>query len=71
MLQKTFKEQALSCARVIEWFSRFEKGDLGIEDQPSSGRNSSSRNDENIAKIREKLNKDHRYTIDELSEVKE
>jgi len=30
MLQEAFKEQALSRARVFEWFSRFEKGDLGI-----------------------------------------
>jgi len=69
MLQEAFKEQALSRARVFEWFSRFKKGALSIEDQPRSGRPSSSRNDENIAKICEKLNKDRRYTIDELSEV--
>ena len=54
---------------MFEWFSRFKNGDLSIEDQPRSGRPSSSRNDENIAKVREKLNKDHHYTIDELSEV--
>lgn len=69
MLQEAFKEQALSRAWVFEWFSRFKKGDLSIEDQPRSGRPSSSRNDENIAKIREKLNEDRRHTIDELSEV--
>jgi len=69
MLQEAFKEQALSRARVFEWFSRFKKGDLSTEDQPRSGRPSSSRNDENIVKIREKLNEDRRYTIDELSEV--
>ena len=44
-------------------------GDLSIEDQPRSGRPSSSRNDKNIAKIREKLNEDLRYTIDKLLEV--
>jgi len=54
---------------VFEWFSRFKKGDLSIEDQPRSGRPSGSRNDENIAKIREKLNEDRHYTNDELSEV--
>jgi len=54
---------------VFEWFSRFKKGDLSIKHQPRSGRPSSSRNDENIAKIHEKLNEDRRYTIDELSEV--
>jgi len=69
MLQEAFKEQALSRARVFEWFSRFKKGDLSIEDESRSGRPSSSRNDENIAKIREKLNEDRHYTIDELSEV--
>ena len=69
MLQEAFKEQALSCARVFEWFSCFKKEDLSIEDQPRSGRPSSSWNDENIAKIREKLNEDCRHTIDELSEI--
>ena len=69
MLQEAFKEQALSRARVFEWFSRFKKGDLSIEDQPRSGRPSSSPNDENITKIREKLNEDRHYTIDQLSEV--
>jgi len=57
MLQEAFKEQALSRARVFEWFSRFKKGDLSIEDQPCSGRPSSSRNDENITKIHENSTK--------------
>ena len=54
---------------MFEWFSRLKKGELSIEDQPRSGRPSSSRNDENIAKIHGKLNEDRRYTTDELSEV--
>ena len=69
MLQKAFKEQALSRARVFERFSRFKNGGLSIEDKPRSGRSSSSRNDENMAKIREKLKVGRRYAIDELSEV--
>jgi len=69
MLQGAFKEQALSRAQVFEWFSHFKKGDLSIEDQPHSERPSSSQNDENIAKIREKLNEDRHYTTDELLEV--
>ena len=69
MLQEPFKEQALSRAQVFEWFSHFKKRDLSIEDQPRSGHPSSSRNDENITKICEKLNEDRRYTTDELSEV--
>jgi len=69
ILQEAFREQTLSRVQVFELFSRFKKGDLGIEDRPRSGHPSSSRNDENIAKIHEKLNEDRRYTIDELSEV--
>jgi histone-lysine N-methyltransferase SETMAR len=63
---EAFKGKAETCGSV--WFSRFKKGDLSIEDQPRSGRHSSSR-DEKITKIREKPNEDRRYTIDELSEV--
>ena len=50
MLREAFKEEALSQARVYEWFSRFKRGDMSLEDQPRSGRHSTSRIDENIKK---------------------
>jgi len=34
MLRETFKGEALSQARVYEWFSRFKRGDMSLEDQP-------------------------------------
>jgi len=52
MLREAFKEEALSQARVYEWFSWFKSGDMSLEDQPRSGRPSTTRNDENIQKIR-------------------
>jgi len=51
MLREAFKEEALSQARVYEWVSRFKHGDMSLEDQPRSGRPSTSRTDENIQKI--------------------
>jgi len=33
MLQEAFKEEALSQARVYEWFSGFKRGDMSLEDQ--------------------------------------
>ena len=33
MLQEAFKEEALSQARVYEWFSQFKRGDMSLEDQ--------------------------------------
>ena len=66
MLREVFKEEALSQARVYEWFSRFKCGDMSLEDQPQSWRPSKSRNNENIQKIRDAIMFDHRRTIDEL-----
>ena len=76
-LREAFKEEALSQARVYEWFSRFKRGDMSLEDQPRSGRPSTSRTDENIQKIRDAIMFDrqkvrdaimfdHHQTIDEL-----
>jgi len=51
LLREAFKEEALSQARVYEWFSWFKRGDMSLEDQPRYGRPSTSRTDENIKKI--------------------
>ena len=48
LLREAFKEEALHQARVYEWFSRFKRGDMSLEDQPQSGRSSTSRTDKNI-----------------------
>jgi hypothetical protein len=66
MLRGAFKEETLSQARVYEWFSRFKRGDMSLEDQSRSGRLSTSRTDENIKKIRDAIMFDRRRTIDEL-----
>ena len=66
MLREAFKEDALSQARVYEWHSRFKHGDMSLEDQPRSGRLSTSRTNENIKKFRHAIMFDRRRTIDEL-----
>jgi hypothetical protein len=60
------KEEALSQARIYEWFSRFKHGDMSPEDQPRSGRPATNRSDENILKIRDAIMFDNRGIIDEL-----
>ena len=69
MLQKAFKEEALTRTQVFEWFVRFTRGEMSVEDHPHSGRPSTSHTDENVKKIQEKVNEDRRYTIDEISEA--
>jgi len=41
---------------------------MSCEDQPRSGRTSTCRNDENLEKVRNAINADRRWTIDEISE---
>ena len=65
MFREAFKEESLSQARVYEWFSRFKRGDMSLEDQPRSGCPSTSITDENIKKIRDVIMFDRRRTIDE------
>jgi len=69
MLQKAFKEEALSRTQVFEWFALFKRGEMSVEDHPHSGHLSTSRTDENVEKIQEKINEDCRYTSDEISEA--
>jgi len=42
---------------------------MSVEDHPHSVRPSTSRTDENVEKIQEKINEDRRYTIYEISEA--
>ena len=69
VLQKVFKEEALSRTQVFEWFAGFKKEEMSVEVHPHSGRPSTSRSDENVEKSRQKINEDRRYTIDEISEA--
>jgi len=62
LLRGAFKEEALSQTRVYEWVSRFKRGDMSLEDQPRSGRPSTSRTDENIQKIRDAIMFDRRLS---------
>jgi hypothetical protein len=42
---------------------------MSCEEQPRPGRPSTSRNDENLEKVRNAINADRRRIIDEISEI--
>jgi len=69
MLQKAFKEEALSKTQVYEWYSHFKGCEMSCKDQPRSGQPSTCRYDENLEKVRNTINADCRWTIDEISET--
>jgi hypothetical protein len=55
--------------QVYEWFNRFKRYEIFVEDQPRCGRLSTSRTDENVETVHHALLADHLRTIDEISEI--
>lgn len=69
MLKEAFGDDAMGKSQTYEWFRRFKEGRTSVEDDERSGRPSSGRNDENIARVREKILEDRRQTISDLCEA--
>lgn len=69
MLSTAYKEHALKRTQVYEWYLRFKRGDMSIEDIERPGRPSTSRTDENVEIICALVYEDRRRTIDELAEI--
>lgn len=66
MLQATYKDDALGKTQMFEWFFRFRKGQMSIDNQPHSGRPPTFRTDKNVYKIRIPIHEDSLRTIYEL-----
>ena len=69
VLKTAYGDSALSKTRVYEWFPRFKNGEMSIEDQPRSGRPTTSRSDENVDTINVLIREERRRTIDQLCEM--
>lgn len=68
MLQKCYGDNTLSKTTTNEWYLRFERGRDEIKDDHRSGRPSTSRNEENIEKVRSMLTENKKLTITELAD---
>jgi len=66
MDSRAFKEEVLSQARVYKWVCHFKRVEISLEEQPQSGRPSTSISNINIQKICDAIMFDSRRTIDEL-----
>ena len=69
MIQLAHKEVAMSRAMVFMWHKRFKDGREDVGDDERSGRPSTSRNDENLAKVRQVLNSDRRLSVRLIAEM--
>ncbi|RLU25678.1 hypothetical protein DMN91_001835 [Ooceraea biroi] len=62
-LQQAYGDAALSRAQVFKWFKVFSEGRESVEDESRSGKPSTSRNDENVKRIRDLVRSDRRLTV--------
>ena len=67
MLRTAFGEQCLSRAHIFEWHKRFKEGRDFVDDNPQSGRPTTSKTDDSVARVQEMIRANRRLTIRELS----
>jgi len=65
-LRTAFGEQCLIRAHIFEWHKRFKEGRDSVDDNPYSGRLTTSKTDNCVAQVRELIRANWRLTIHEL-----
>ena len=58
MLQQVYREETMSRTRAFEWHKRFKEGREEVEDDPRSGRPSTSRTADNIERVKQMVRTD-------------
>ena len=58
MIQKAFRDDAMSGVQIKVWYKHFEDGRESVESDPCSGRLTTSRTPENVERVRAAINKD-------------
>ena len=63
LFQEVYGDETMSRTRLFEWYMRFKEGREMVEDDYRSGRPSTSRTDENVERVRQKVRSDRRLTV--------
>jgi len=63
MLQQAYGEDCLSRTRYHEWYQRFKLGRTSIEDDPKSGRPSTSMDNDHVKKVHAVNCQNRRLTV--------
>ena len=66
-LQRTYGEHSLYRAQLFKWNKSFLEGQEQVEYEPSAGRNSTSKTDDNVERVRSLVKSDRRLTLRMIS----
>ena len=68
LLHEVYGEATMSRARLFEWHKRFTSDREDVEDDPKSGRPSTTKTADNIGKVNELVRSDRRLTVRMMAE---
>ena len=68
LLEEVYDKDVMSRMQIIEWHKRFVKGREEVEDDPKTGRPSTTSTDKNITKVNQLVRSDRRLTVQIISE---
>ncbi|GFW51550.1 protein GVQW3 [Trichonephila clavipes] len=68
MIKTAFGDEAMSRARVFEWFRPFKEGRQSVNSDPRSGHPSTSRNEDKTAQVKAVVRFDRRLTVREIAQ---
>ena len=68
ILQQAYGEDCSSRTQCHEWYERFKSGRTSIEDDPKSGRPSTSMDDDDVEKVLAVIRQNRRLTVREVVE---
>ena len=68
MLQQAFRDECMSRTQCFEWYSHFKTGRLSTDEDPRSGRPSTSTDDVHFDAVRDLILQNRRLTIREIAE---
>ena len=63
LLQEVYGDDTMSRTRLFEWHRRFKEVREEVEDDHTSGKPCTSRTDENVERVRQKMRSDPRLTV--------
>jgi len=68
MLQQAYGEDCLSHTQCHEWYQHFKSGRMSVEDNPKSGRPSTSMDDDHVEKVLPVVRQNRCLTVCEVAE---